>query len=321
MGSRQLENLFNYQFALAKRGVQSRLDHSLDQDLTAPPNQQPDQEINKEAFSLFWKITLYSTPSLCYATRDNFMATDPTSPTNSDRIDGAETTTRLVRTLLSRKPRASAAFVILLFWFLLALGACADWLNWKGAANWMPANQNLVFSQGQYWRLITGQFVHADLGHLLANSFMFLVLGYFLYGYFGPLLFPGLALALSILSKALILLTYPPDNYLVGASGLVYVMGGLWLSLYLFIARDVRFTLRMVRAFGVMLGLFFPSDFIANISYRSHFLGLGFGVVGGCLYFIARRTYFRSFEVYHTEIIVPHPLDEEALAADPTERM
>ncbi len=226
-------------------------------------------------------------------------------------------TTRLVGTLLSRKPNPNAAFVTLLSWFILAAGTFVYWFNWKNSVNWMPANQDLVFSHGEYWRLLTGQIAHSDLSHFLANSLMFLVLAYFLYGYFGLLLFPGLALALSLPSKALILLTYPPESYLIGASGLVYVMGGLWLSLYMFIARNVRFTLRIVRACGVMLGLFFPTDFVANVSYRAHFMGLAFGIFGGCLFYFARRSYFRSFEIYHTEVETPDPLDEEALATQP----
>ncbi len=83
---------------------------------------------------------------------------------------------------------------------------------------------------------------------------------------------------------------------MIGASGVVFWMGGAWLALYVMI--EVRRTLkqRLLRALGVGLLLFFPSEaFDPQVSYLTHAVGFAMGLVSGLLvYFINRKKYRES---------------------------
>ncbi len=202
----------------------------------------------------------------------------------------------VLKTLLSRPPRPQAGFWTVATTLALFAGSGLYWSQWRGSGSWMPASRRAVFENGEAWRLFTTLFAHADLGHLLANSLMYVILGYLLNGYFGNAVYPWLAWSLAIPMTALALLTYPPGTELIGASGLVHLMGGLWLILYFQLSRDLRLTQRILRAMGVMLALFFPTSFEPNVSYRVHFIGLGVGLLSGALYFALNQRRLRAFE-------------------------
>jgi rhomboid protease GluP len=204
---------------------------------------------------------------------------------------------RILSTLLSRPPRPNAAIVGALSVGFIAVGTS---LYWKGAMNaqdWMPASYESVFKQHQFWRLFTTLIAHSDIGHLAANSFLFAILSFLLYGYFGTIVYPLMTWGLAIPMTAIALWTYGDETDLVGASGIVYLMGGLWLSLYFFLARNKTLTQRLLRSVGVMLGVFFPTSFEQHISYRVHFIGLGIGLAAGLIYYFANRNRLRAAEV------------------------
>ena len=52
------------------------------------------------------------------------------------------------------------------------------------------ASGETVFTNYEYWRLLTSVFVHSDIMHLLSNSFIFLLFGWLLRAYFGFFIFP-----------------------------------------------------------------------------------------------------------------------------------
>ena len=160
-----------------------------------------------------------------------------------------------------------------------------------------------VFSQGQYWRLLTAVFVHADLAHLLSNVYMLFIFSLFVYGYFGFMAFPVLSVFAAAVVNGLAVLTYPPEVELLGASGLVYVLGGFWLTLYFFIQRQYSVPSRLLRVTGIALMVFFPTTFIASTSYRTHAIGFVVGVAVGAFYFLRKRNTIRRHEVYKTTLI------------------
>jgi rhomboid protease GluP len=206
-------------------------------------------------------------------------------------------------TWLTRKPRPTAQAIALLSWFVLALGCAVFWRDLWSAQLWMPATQMTVYGEGEFWRLWTTLFAHADLGHLAANSLLFYILGYFLCGYFGTRVFPGAALVFGGLINAFALLTYHPGVHLIGASGVVSWMGGVWLTLYLFINTKLSYTQRSMRAFGVALLLFAPAEtFDPKVSYRTHMIGFVIGVLCGLIYYFMRREKFRAAEVRETRV-------------------
>jgi rhomboid protease GluP len=206
------------------------------------------------------------------------------------------------RTFLSNPPRADAQLITASSLFVLTAG-CALYWHYPQADEWMNATHEAVFTRHEFWRLWTTVFAHADLGHLLSNSLMFFILGYFLAGYFGALVFPLTALLMGGVTNAVSLYTYAPDVRLVGASGVVSWMGGAWLTLYFLINTKISVTGRALRSFGVALLLFAPAEaFDPKISYRTHLIGFTLGVLWGFWYYRRHKAKFKSAEIRETKI-------------------
>jgi len=199
-------------------------------------------------------------------------------------------------THLSRKPAegsglVAAASLLVIFGFSLVY-----WSGNSVYAQRLPASWESAVGRAEYWRLMTTMFIHGDLQHYLVNAFAFGVLSYLLYGYFGPLVYPGLTFALSALVTLISLATYPPGTILVGASGVVYLMAAFWLTMYLFLERTLSIGKRFMRAGGFTLVMLVPTTFQPQTSYRTHALGFAAGVFFAVCFFLARKKEIRNRE-------------------------
>jgi len=210
-------------------------------------------------------------------------------------------TYRVRETLLSRKPRE---------WSLEVAGLClcvvlgASLLAWRNGGALLPtlaATSDGVFERREYWRLFTAVAVHLDVMHVLSNVILLSFFTYLLFGYFGFWVFPVLSLAMGGLTNWIALLTYPPNVSLLGASGLVYWTAGFWLSMYLVVERSVAAGTRVLRVVCLGLLVLLPTSFQANVSYRSHTIGLGLGVASALAYFWGNRASIRAAEVVEME--------------------
>lgn len=155
-----------------------------------------------------------------------------------------------------------------------------------------------IFQKGEVWRAFTAVFIHADLEHLLSNILLLWIFSYFINAYFGFLVFPLASFALATLANLIAIASYPSEVHLLGASGLVYVLGGFWLTLYPAIQRQYSFKNRLIRSLGIALILFAPSTFVPTVSYRTHAIGFALGVLFGLLYFAKNKKQIRSKERY-----------------------
>ena len=208
----------------------------------------------------------------------------------------------LKATWLSRKPFPESALVAAFSTFLLAAASLLFWTGALHADRWMSATEAQVWGEGQYWRAWTTVFAHADLGHLVANAFLFFILSFFLYGYFGAGLFPVAALFWGGLINLISLRTYEPSVELIGASGVVYWMGGAWLILYFFLSQQKNFTHRLLRSLGVAILLFMPAEaFAPQVSYRTHLIGFVAGLLAGAAHYVRHRKRFREAEIREFE--------------------
>lgn len=200
-------------------------------------------------------------------------------------------------TWLSRKPRIEGALAFALATLALVIGSILSWSNFHGLEALMAASPQAVFKDHEYWRLFTSLFVHGDGKHLLSNVFLFFILGSLLAGYFGTFLVPVSGFLAGALVNWFALKNLGPTTELIGASGIVFWLGGAWLALYALLDRTRSLGQRSVRAFGVALALFMPAEaFDPNISYQSHLLGFTFGVIWGIALFWLYRHHFRSAE-------------------------
>ena len=199
-------------------------------------------------------------------------------------------------THLSRKPAATSGWIALASVALLSGVSAIYWTDTLGLTSELAATPEMVFDNGEYWRLFTTIGTHANFQHLLSNAIVFGVLSYLLYGYFGAVAYPILALTGGVAVTGLSLSTYPPMTILVGASGVVYLMAGFWLTLYLFVERRFSPAKRLLRAIGFSLIVLMPTVFEPTVSYRTHLFGFGLGMALGLGYFYFNKLALRRAE-------------------------
>lgn len=211
--------------------------------------------------------------------------------------------TRLIGTLLTEKPSPNAFIIASCTVLLMALVTLFYWNNTFGFSQYLAAGSGPIISNRQWWRIFTAIFIHADTAHLLSNMLLLWFFSFFVFGYFGTIVYPVLAYLGAGVVNFLVILTYPPDAELLGASGLVYLLGGFWLTLYFLLQRQHRWLNRLLRVAGIGLMIFVPSTFSPSISYRTHVLGFATGIIMGLIYFFSNKCRLRSREVY--QIIEP----------------
>lgn len=212
-----------------------------------------------------------------------------------------ETRPKLVRNFLSLKKTGNPAFK----WTLITLGLCyfMSFLFWNHPqGDLLKANPATVFGDHEYWRLFTSSFIHGDLDHLLSNSLMLGVMGYFVNYHYGKVIFPVLGFLSGILINLIVIWDHPPELGLVGASGVVYWLWGFWLVLYIAIQRNVPLPRRIMKVMAVGLFVLLPTEFNAQTSYYAHGIGLGLGLITGLIYFslFAKKIY--SYEEWTQEV-------------------
>lgn len=205
---------------------------------------------------------------------------------------------RLIKTMMTGRPSATAFFVTL---FTVVFITLTSLFYWKAPMQWtqlLPAAKDLIFLHAEIWRIFTAVLIHADLEHLLSNMLMLWIFSYLVFGYFGFQIFPLVSFLLAGFVNAIAVMTYPPEVQLIGASGLVYILGGFWLTSYALIQRQYPIVNRLMRVIGIALVIFVPSTFAPTTSYRTHALGFAAGVLMGLGYFLVNKRKIRSQEVF-----------------------
>lgn len=201
---------------------------------------------------------------------------------------------KLAGTLMNRKPAPEGIWIVLAFFVFMTIITVLAWQQPDRFA-W-AANSKNVFADHQWWRILTSVLIHSDPQHWLSNSLLLILFGWLLAGYFGLILFPTLCLVLSWVAHLVTLKTYPQEVYLIGASGLVYVMAGVWLFLFFLTARNLSLRGRIIRFIGVCVSLLVPTQFQPEVSYRAHLIGFLIGVIGGGLFFALNKNTIRNSE-------------------------
>lgn len=128
--------------------------------------------------------------------------------------------------------------------------------------------------QGQYWRLITGGFLHGSIIHIAFNMYILWFLGNLLEPAIGSVRFTVLYFT-ALLAGSFGALLLEPNNFTVGASGAVFgLMGAAFLE------SRVRGMEALQGQIGMLILLNLVLSFVLNnISVGGHIGGL----VGGAL--------------------------------------
>ena len=205
-------------------------------------------------------------------------------------------------TYLSRPPRKNSAAVSFACIGVVFLCSFVYWGNSFGLRAELVPSRESIFIAHQYWKLFTGIAVHADLNHFFSNAIGLFLFGYLLYGYFGPFVYPLLSFLLGAVVQMISLATYPPGWSLLGASGVVYLIAAFWLTLFVFVERRFSVLQRLLRSVGFALVMLLSSAFDPAVSYRTHALGFGVGILFGLVYFIRVKERIRAAEVILTDV-------------------
>jgi rhomboid protease GluP len=205
---------------------------------------------------------------------------------------------RLIATWLSKKPRANSLVVTIMTFVIMALISQIYWTDFLGLSDLLYANKILVYTNHEYWRLFSAVFIHSDYNHFLSNMYMLCIFVFFTYGYTNGSIYPWLSVILAGVVNAVAIWTYPDQVRLLGASGLVYLLGGTWLTLFFLIQRQYNFFSRTLRVSGIAAVILFPTTFTPSTSYRTHFFGFIAGIFMGLIFFIAEKKRIRSAERY-----------------------
>ena len=176
----------------------------------------------------------------------------------------------------------------------------------------LSANSGDIFQKHQYWKLISTLFVHADIEHLLSNSFMLFFLSYFVHSFFGVITILVLSIIGGSLTNFLVLLKLPYESSLVGISGVIYILWGFWLMLYLCLNKKITVTRRLINIIGIFFILLIPTSYNPQTSYMAHYLGLLIGLLSGFIYYHLHRDKFRLYEKYEVRPI-PDLLKDELI--------
>ena len=163
------------------------------------------------------------------------------------------------------------------------------WNNNEVYRTELAVSKIAVFTHGEYWRLFSALFVHADLMHLMHNTLTFLFFGWILRGYFGWLAFPFLSLIVGALSNLATIYMYDGNTHLLGASGMIYGMVAMWLTLYIVFDRTSPMPHRVMRSLGFSLMILFPQSYEARTSYTAHASGFIIGLVVAIIFIPVMR--------------------------------
>src|SRR3954451_15831282 len=106
-------------------------------------------------------------------------------------------TYRIRETLLSKKPRRWSVEVAALSLITIQAVSLLAWRNGAALFPTLAATSEGVLKEHEYWRLVTGIAVHADVMHVVSNGVFLAFFAYLLFGYFGFWIFPVLGVAMG----------------------------------------------------------------------------------------------------------------------------
>ncbi len=207
---------------------------------------------------------------------------------------------RIKTTFLSQSPREESSLIAAVSALAILMVSLLCWRD-PQLFRLLAAVPHQVLAEHEYWRLITAIGVHADLRHFASNAVFYIFFSYLLYGYLGFWIYPVSILVLGSLTHYLALLTYADNIHLVGASGVVYLMAGFWLTINVLVQRTRSLSKRLMQAIGIGLIVLVPTNLSPEVSYRTHLIGCAIGVMAAIGYFQARKERIRSLETIEIE--------------------
>ncbi len=136
---------------------------------------------------------------------------------------------------------------------------------------------------GEWWRIVTGGFLHGGLTHIGFNMLALFYVGNDVERLFGKARF-ALLYAISLIGSGLVVVYFSPEQLTVGASGAIFGLFGALVAVGLRLGSHGRTLIgRVLPVVGINLVLTFT---IPNISASGHIGGLITGFFAGLVLFM-----------------------------------
>ena len=211
-----------------------------------------------------------------------------------DTLDHSEDPNSLPEmSFLSLRPQTGAFVWVTMFAIVSAvLSLLASSSSTFASRLLLPASDLLTWKAS--YGLLTSMLVHSGLDHYLGNMILLVPMAGFTSAYYGFWVFPVIGITLGCVTHAIALWTYPPYMHLVGSSGLLYAIFGIWITLYAFVESHLAWRRRVLRLSGFIALMLLPHTYSPTTSYRAHGIGFVLGVVGGIFIFLLRRQEFAT---------------------------
>lgn len=147
----------------------------------------------------------------------------------------------------------------------------------------LGAMQGFSVATGEYWRLLTSEFLHGGLIHLALNMVALYLFGPVAERVLGTARFVATYLTLAVGASTFVYLFADPSGGTVGASGAIFGLFGLVFVLMIKAGQDIR-SLLVLLAINAFISL------QNGISWQAHLGGFIVGVLLGAVYAYAPRS-------------------------------
>jgi rhomboid protease GluP len=185
---------------------------------------------------------------------------------------------------------------VVVFLFELASSPFSDMMN--GSLVEHGGLNGWDVDHGQWWRIVTSGFLHANGAHLFGNLLALVILGGVLSLSVGPLRMV-LVYATGLIGSAFSVLAFDPNTLTVGASGAIFgLAGGALLVGW----RQRRMLLLIFAVLWIVYSLS-STLFVPGISQAGHLGGLVAGGLAGSL-LVGERSQLRSENVATGLVVV-----------------
>lgn len=172
-----------------------------------------------------------------------------------------------------------------------------------------------VVQGGEWWRLVTGAFLHGSIMHVAFNMFALYQVGNLVEQLFGRARF-ALLYAIALLASSAAVLAFSYDQPTLGASGAIFGLFGALVAVGLRLgARGRALIGQVVPVVVINLGFTFA---IPGISAAAHVGGLITGFLAGlALFMVPSRQRERAYAyAYAPSAAEPPPIENESLASN-----
>ncbi len=185
-------------------------------------------------------------------------------------------------------PRLSVTTVLVLVNILVYV--------WEQLTGALDTNQSLVdhgalygeavLRGGEYWRVVTGGFMHGSLAHIAFNMFALYQLGNFLESLMGS--WRMLAVySIALVGGGFAVAYFAPNDVTVGASGAIFGLFGALIAIGLRMGKPGRSLIsQMLPTLAINLVFTFAVPFISK---AGHLGGLASGFAAGLAFYAMRK--------------------------------